>query len=67
MVYMEATTTPEIRTYETFDVRMASGSTCTGFDTAAEAQAFSPTGEVIRHTFTVEVKPESAHLYRKGI
>lgn len=69
-------TMTETRAYESFSIRWDRGSTWTGYDTRAEAEATiafaatkgsGATGWVERKTWTVEVRPEMAHLYRPGI
>jgi hypothetical protein len=59
------------RTYESFDIRWADGATWTNWDSADEAQGIidrsTREGTVVRRTFTVQVRPDMAHLYRKGI
>lgn len=65
----------ETRTYETVSIRWAHGSVWSGGYTAVEAQAvveraLSSTGRVgvvEVSTFTVEIDPAHAHLYRPGV
>lgn len=63
----------EVRTYEQFSVHFARGTTISGYQTGAEAQAAAdrdPDGDpgtVIRSTFTVEIEPKFAHLYQPGV
>lgn len=59
-----------LRTYETFAIRFPRGSVWSGYETAAEAEAIvarAGEGEIVRSTFTVEVDPRFARLYRPGI
>lgn len=68
---MTTTQIIESRTYESFDIRWADGAQWTNWGSAEEAQGIidgaSRDGVVVRRCWTVEVKPEFAHLYRKGI
>lgn len=69
------TTTPEVRTYETVSIHWAHGSVWSGGYTEAEAEAVvkhaatstGRIGVVEVQTFTVEIDPRFAHLYRPGI
>lgn len=65
----------EVRTYETFSIHWSDGAVWSGGYTEAEAEevvAFARNrsgrmGVVGRETFTVEVDPKFAHLYRPGV
>jgi uncharacterized protein CbrC (UPF0167 family) len=64
----------EIRTYENYSIRWERGSTWSGYQSRAEAQACvdfaalrGSVGTVEVTSFSVEVKPEHAHLYRPGV
>lgn len=68
-------TTTEVRTYETVSINWSDGATWSGGYTEAEAEAAvkfarehsGRMGVVAVSTFTVEVDPKFAHLYRPGI
>lgn len=73
---METILTPEIRTYENFSIRWidGNGGGVSSFSTRAEAEDYlidwngaRRPGLIFRKTWTVEVKPEFAHMYLPGI